>query len=153
MSFSPKVRIAQSFTWTGVRSMAAPPTAVTGPASGLTAAETSSATVRAANPASSPLRAARALRVRAVRLILTVLIRNRGAPGLLRAPVRIARDHPYGGSDTRTAPAGTGPTGAVRAGAAGPPRLTSRQASDAIASLNVADGRMTAAALAGSGWK
>ncbi|MFE7060140.1 hypothetical protein ACFVAO_33555, partial [Streptomyces californicus] len=32
-------------------------------------------------------------------------------------------------------------------------RLTSRQASDAIASLNVADGRMTAAALAGSGWK
>lgn len=88
LSFSPKFRIAKSFTAAGVRSMAAPPTAVTGLASGLTAAETSSATVSAANPASSPLRAASVPRVRAVRVILTVVIRSRGTGGLVVRPIK-----------------------------------------------------------------
>lgn len=57
LSSSPKWRIAQSFTGVGVRSIAAPPTAVIGPASGRTATETNSATAGAANPASSPLSA------------------------------------------------------------------------------------------------
>jgi hypothetical protein len=52
--------------------------------------------------------------------------------------------HAYG-----SAPAGQVPTGAESRGACGRP---GRQLRDASASFHVAEGRMTAAALAGSGW-
>lgn len=57
LSLVPKFRTAKSFTAGGVRSMTAPPTAVTGLDSGRTAAETSSATPSAVNPVISPLSA------------------------------------------------------------------------------------------------
>lgn len=93
LSSSPKARIAQSLTSTGVRSTTAPPTAVTGLDSGRTAAERSSPAQRAANAASTPDRAASAARAGRVRLSGAVLvswftsgIRRPGCQGLVCHP-------------------------------------------------------------------
>lgn len=76
----------------GVRSMTAPPTAVTGPASGRTAAATSSATHRAVNPAIRPLSAADAARAQRERRApeapcFCETYRSAVTPGVRRRPV------------------------------------------------------------------